>query len=188
MLVQAILSGHEPINTFYWDNLSALRNIYLLRDNSKFFMLLTNEEKYWNTLLNKLNIEHLNNDNNFNTEDKRQINRKLLKIELQKAFKKYTFPEIKEKLLKTGIIFTKINKIEETIHDKQAIMNDMFMPIKGEIIKNLKVVAPPINIKNVRRKKANKAPKLGEHNVEILKELGYSPKEIKKFQVNKIIL
>ena len=188
MLVQAILSGHEPINTFYWDNLSALRNIYLLRDKSKFFMLLTNEEKYWNTLLNKLNIEHLNNDNNFNTEDKRQINRKLLKIELQKAFKKYTFPEIKEKLLKTGIIFTKINKIEETIHDKQAIMNDMFMPIKGEIIKNLKVVAPPINIKNVRRKKANKAPKLGEHNVEILKELGYSPKEIKKFQVNKIIL
>ena len=56
MLVQAILSGHEPINTFYWDNLSALRNIYLLRDNSKFFMLLTNEEKFRVISLKKVYI------------------------------------------------------------------------------------------------------------------------------------
>jgi len=188
MLIQATLAGHEPINTFYWDNLSALRNIYVLKDNSKFFMLLTNEEKYWKPLLKKLNIEHLNNNKNYNTEDKRQINRKLLKVELQKAFKKYTFLEIKEKLVKTGIIFTKINKIEETIKDPQTSINNMFMPIKGEIIKNLKVVAPPINIKNIPRKKANKAPKLGEHNIEILKELGYSTNEIKKFQNKKIVL
>ncbi len=188
MLIQATLAGHEPINTFYWDNLSALRNIYILKDNSKLFMLLTNEDKHWNILLVKLNIKHLNNNKHFDSVNKRQINRKLLKVELQRAFKKYTFEEINEKLIQTGIIFTKINNIKEAIKDPQVSMNGMFMPIKGEIIKNLKVVSPPINIKNIPRKKASKAPKLGEHNIEILKELGYSTTEIKTFQNKKIIL
>ena len=37
MLMQAILSGHKPIDTFYWETLSAMRNIYTLKDKSLFF-------------------------------------------------------------------------------------------------------------------------------------------------------
>tara|TARA_B100000686_G_scaffold10950_1_gene10971 strand:+ start:1256 stop:2485 length:1230 start_codon:yes stop_codon:yes gene_type:complete len=188
MLVQAMLAGHKPIKTFYWDKLSALRNIYILKDQSIFFMLITNEEKHWNPLLKELNIEYLINNKKFDSEDKRQKNRKSLKAELQKAFKKFTYNEIKEKLVKTGIIFTKIMSTEETIKDPQTNLNKMFMPIKGEKIKNLKIVAPPLNIKNVPRRNANKAPKLGEHNVQILKELGYSANKIKELKIKNIIL
>ena len=77
---------------------------------------------------------------------------------------------------------------EETINDPQTISNNMFIPIKGELMKKLKVVAPPLNIENAPRKTASKAPKLGEHNIEILKELGYSQNEIKQLQSKKIIL
>ena len=188
MLVQALLAGHKPIETFYWNNLSALRNIYTLKDNTKFFMLLTNEDKHWQPLLNEFGLKHLKKDKNFNTEDKRQKNKKLLKHELQNAFGKYNYTELKEKLIKTGIVFTKIMSTKETINDPQTISNNMFMPIKGELMKKLKVVAPPLNIENAPRKTASKAPKLGEHNVEILKELGYSQNEIKQLQSKKIIL
>ena len=41
MLIQAVLSGHKPIDTFHWDTLSAMRNIYTLKDKSLFFILLT---------------------------------------------------------------------------------------------------------------------------------------------------
>ena len=188
MLIQAMLAGHKPIETFYWNDLSALRNIYTLKDNTKLFILVTNEDKHWPTLLTELELQNLLIDKKFNTEDLRQKNKKLLKKELQTAFSKYKYKDIKEKLVKTGIVFTKIMSTEETITDPQTISNNMFMPIKGELMKNLKVISPPINIANVPRKKATKAPKLGEHNIQILKELGYSHNEIKELQSKNIIL
>jgi crotonobetainyl-CoA:carnitine CoA-transferase CaiB-like acyl-CoA transferase len=188
MLIQAILCGHKPIDTFHWDTLSAMRNIYRLKDNSLFFMLLTNEEKHWEPFQKSFNLDFLNNNSKFNTKDNRQLNKKELKLILQEKFKTFTYEEIREKLIKIGIVFTKIVKTENTINDSQTNLNNMFMDIEGELIKDLKVVSPPLNIENAPRKKAAKAPKLGEHNIEILKELGYTMEEIKILQNNKIIL
>ena len=188
MLIQAVLSGHKPIDTFHWDTLSAMRNIYTLKDKSLFFMLLTNEEKHWQPFLRSLNIEFLNESSKFDTKDNRQINKKELKEILQKEFIKYSYDDVREKLIDTGIVFTKIIKTENTISDPQTNLNNMFMDITGESIKDLKIISPPLNIENAPRKKAAKAPKLGEHNIEILKELGYTNEEIKVLQNKRIIL
>ncbi len=188
MLIQAVLSGHKPIDTFHWDTLSAMRNIYKLKDKSLFFILLTNEEKHWQVFLQNLNLEHLNENSKFNTKDKRQKNKIDLKDILQKEFLKYSYDDLRRKLIDTGIVFTKIIKTEHTISDPQTNLNNMFMDITGESIKNLKIISPPLNIENAPRKKSTKAPKLGEHNVEILKELGYTNEEIKVLQNKRIIL
>ena len=188
MLIQAVLSGHKPIDTFHWDTLSAMRNIYTLKDKSLFFILLTNEEKHWQVFLQNLNLEHLNENSKFNTKDKRQKNKIDLKEILQKEFLKYSYDDLRRKLIDTGIVFTKIIKTEHTISDPQTNLNNMFMDITGESIKNLKIISPPLNIENAPRKKSTKAPKLGEHNVEILKELGYTNEEIKVLQNKRIIL
>ena len=188
MLIQAILSGHKPIDTFYWETLSAMRNIYTLKDQSLFFMLLTNEEKHWDPFIQNFNLGFLHNNTKFNTKDNRQLNKKELKIILQEEFIKYTYEEVREKLISLGIVFTKIMKTENTIIDPQTNLNNMFMNIEGEDIENLKLVSPPLNIENAPRKNATKAPKLGEHNIEILKELGYTIEEIKVLQNNKTIL
>ena len=188
MLIQAILSGHKPIDTFYWETLSAMRNIYTLKDKSLFFMLLTNEEKHWEPFIQSFNLAFLNNNRKFNTKDNRQLNKKELKIILQEEFIKYTYEEVREKLISIGIVFTKIMKTENTIIDPQTNLNNMFMNIEGEDIEKLKLVSPPLNIENAPRKNATKAPKLGEHNIEILKELGYTIEEINILQNNKTIL
>ena len=188
MLIQAILSGHKPIDTFYWETLSAMRNIYTLKDKSLFFMLLTNEEKHWDPFIQSFNLGFLHNNTKFNTKDNRQLNKKELKIILQEEFIKYTYEEVREKLISIGIVFTKIMKTENTIIDPQTNLNNMFMNIEGEDLEKLKLVSPPLNIENAPRKNATKAPKLGEHNIEILKELGYTMEEIKILQNNKTIL
>jgi len=188
MLIQAILSGHKPIDTFYWETLSAMRNIYTLKDKSLFFMLLTNEEKHWDPFIQSFNLGFLHNNTKFNTKDNRQLNKKELKIILQEEFIKYTYEEVREKLISIGIVFTKIMKTENTIIDPQTNLNNMFMNIEGEDIEKLKLVSPPLNIENAPRKNATKAPKLGEHNIEILKELGYTIEEINILQNNKTIL
>ena len=188
MLVQALLAGHKPIDTFHWDTLSAMRNIYYLKDESLFFMLLTNEEKHWELLLKSFSLDYLLKDPRFNTKDSRELNKKQLKPILQEKFITLSYEEVREKLISTGIVFTKIVKTEDTIKDPQTNLNNMFMDIKGELIEDLQVVSPPLNIENAPRINATKAPKLGEHNVEILKELGYTDKEIKDMQNNKVIL
>ena len=188
MLIQAILSGHKPIDTFYWETLSAMRNIYTLKDKSLFFMLLTNEEKHWDPFIQSFNLGFLHNNTKFNTKDNRQLNKKELKIILQEEFIKYTYEEVRKKLISIGIVFTKIMKTENTIIDPQTNLNNMFMNIEGEDVEKLKLVSPPLNIENAPRKNATKAPKLGEHNIEILKELGYTMEEIKILQNNKTIL
>ena len=188
MLIQAILSGHEPIDTFHWDTLSAMRNIYTLKDQTLFFMLLTNEEKHWDPFIQSFKLEFLKNNIKFNTKDNRQLNKKELKKIIQNSFSQYSYEEVREKLISVGIVFTKIMKTENTISDPQTSLNNMFMNIKGEQITDLKVVSPPLNIENAPRKNATKAPKLGEHNIEILKELGYTMEEIKILQNNKTIL
>ena len=188
MLVQALLAGHKPIDTFHWDTLSAMRNIYYLKDESLFFMLLTNEEKHWELLLKSFSLDYLLKDPRFNTKDSRELNKKQLKPILQEKFITLSYEEVREKLISTGIVFTKIVKTEDTIKDPQTNLNNMFMDIKGELIEDLQVVSPPLNIENSPRINATKAPKLGEHNVEILKELGYTDKEIKGMQNNKVIL
>ena len=188
MLVQALLAGHKPIDTFHWNNISAMRNIYYLKDKSLFFMFLTNEEKHWDPFIKSFNLEYLHKDKKFNTKDNRQLNKKLLKSILQKKFIELTYEEVREKFVEIGIVFTKIMKTADTINDPQTNLNNMFMNIQGELIKDLKVVSPPLNIENAPRKKATKAPQLGEHNKEILKELGYTEEEIKDLQNNKVIL
>ncbi len=188
MLVQALLAGHKPIDTFHWDTLSAMRNIYYLKDESLFFMLLTNEEKHWELFLKSFSLDYLLKDPKFNTKDSRELNKKQLKPILQEKFITLSYEEVREKLISTGIVFTKIVKTEDTIKDPQTNLNNMFMDIKGELIEDLQVVSPPLNIENSPRINATKAPKLGEHNVEILKELGYTDKEIKGMQNNKVIL
>jgi len=188
MLIQAILSGHKPIDTFHWETLSAMRNIYKLKDKSLFFMLLTNEEKHWEPFIQAFKLGFLKDSTKFNTKDNRQQNKKELKIILQEQFIKYSYEDVREKLIKIGIVFTKIMKTENTINDPQTNLNNMFMDITGEEIKDLKIVSPPLNIENAPRKKSTKAPKLGEHNIEILKELGYTVEEIKILQNKRIIL
>ena len=151
-------------------------------------MLLTNEEKHWELLLKSFSLDYLLKDPKFNTKDSRELNKKQLKPILQEKFITLSYEEVREKLISTGIVFTKIVKTEDTIKDPQTNLNNMFMDIKGELIEDLQVVSPPLNIENSPRINATKAPKLGEHNVEILKELGYTDKEIKGMQNNKVIL
>jgi crotonobetainyl-CoA:carnitine CoA-transferase CaiB-like acyl-CoA transferase len=69
-------------------------------------------------------------------------------------------------------------KLTEVINDPQLRENDIVVPLEGAG-DNLKLtISSPMQVHDVTKVPAKRAPEIGEHNDEVLKELGFSGEEI----------
>ena len=67
---------------------------------------------------------------------------------------------------------------EEVVDDPQLRANDIVVPLEGAGGKLTSTISSPIQVHGVTKVPAKRAPELGEHNEEILEELGFSTSEI----------
>jgi formyl-CoA transferase len=70
----------------------------------------------------------------------------------------------------------------DVIKDPQLSENGMVVPLAGAGGNLKSTVSSPIQVHGVTKVPAKRAPELGEHNEEILKELGFDAKEIDGFR------
>src|SRR5215510_10182791 len=66
---------------------------------------------------------------------------------------------------------------QEVINDPQLRMNDIVVPLEGAGGKLTSTISSPIQVHGVAKAAANRAPEIGEHNDEVLHELGFSAAE-----------
>ena len=67
----------------------------------------------------------------------------------------------------------------QVVKDPQLRANDIVVPIDGAG-GNLKfTISSPLQVHDVAKVPATRAPELGEHSDEILEQLGFNPNEIK---------
>ena len=67
---------------------------------------------------------------------------------------------------------------QEVINDPQLRANDIVVPLEGAGGKLTSTISSPIEMHGVNKVPARRAPALGEHNEEVLKQLGFSASEI----------
>jgi crotonobetainyl-CoA:carnitine CoA-transferase CaiB-like acyl-CoA transferase len=67
---------------------------------------------------------------------------------------------------------------QEVIDDPQLRANDIVVPLEGAGGKLTSTISSPIQVHDVAKQPARRAPDLGEHNEEVLKQLGFSANEI----------
>jgi formyl-CoA transferase len=67
---------------------------------------------------------------------------------------------------------------QEVINDPQLRVNEIVVPLEGAGDNLTSTISSPIQVHGVAKIAARRAPELGEHNDEILKDLGFDSKTI----------
>jgi formyl-CoA transferase len=70
------------------------------------------------------------------------------------------------------------------VKDPQLRANDIVVPIEGAGDRVKFTVSSPLTVHNVSKVAARRAPEIGEHNDELLQELGFNSEEIGEFRAS----
>ena len=75
----------------------------------------------------------------------------------------------------------------DVINDPQLQANNIVVPLEGAGGNIKLTVSSPIQVHGVAKVPARRAPDLGEHNDEVLQELGFDTKEIERLRASGVI-
>jgi formyl-CoA transferase len=76
------------------------------------------------------------------------------------------------------VTFGVVRGPQEVINDPQLRANDIVVPLEGAGGKLTSTISSPIQVHGVAKVAARRAPALGEHNEEVLQQLGFSTSDI----------
>lgn len=135
-------------------------------------------DRFWKNFCQALNLDDLGSDPCYSTNDRRLEHRDELVSKISKVCKRYDSAELESKLVAAGIPCGRLLTIAEVSEDPQVqfrqIIEESYYPGVGKV----KVVRTPIIVSGELPKTKMQAPQLGEHTSQVLRELGYSAKEI----------
>jgi formyl-CoA transferase len=81
------------------------------------------------------------------------------------------------------VTFGAVRGPQEVINDPQLRVNEIVVPLEGAGGKLTSTISSPIQVHGVTKVSARRAPELGEHNDEILKDLGFDANTIDSLRV-----
>ncbi len=76
------------------------------------------------------------------------------------------------------VTFGAVRDPKEVINDPQLHANNIIVPLEGAGGKLTSTISSPIQVHGVAKVSAKRAPTIGEHNEEILRQLGFSATDI----------
>ncbi len=94
---------------------------------------------------------------------------------------------IVEKLESAGIPAAPIYKPEDSLSDEHLIARGMIIELEHPAIGVFKMLGNPMNLSSTPVTYRRPAPMLGEHNYEILEEIGFKPAEIDRFKSKGVV-
>lgn len=144
-------------------------------------------EKFWQLLCKVMDLEELEKDPRFESNDKRRENKSELIPILQERLMTKPGNEWLKLLAEAGVPSGPINTVDRVMEDEQVVARNMVPTISHPKCGDLKVLGNPIKITDVEEF-FESSPLLGEHTEEILKGLlGYDEEHIQKLHDEKVI-
>lgn len=159
---------------------NALLNPYQTSDG-RWLLLVAAQEKDWGGFTKAIGREDLQQDPRFSDGKARIAHSAELVDVLDPIFESNTLAFWKKTLDDSRVIFGVVQIADEIINDPQMIANGIFAPIDDPAVPAKFTVNSPVQVAGVPKVKPRAAPSLGQHSVEILRDLGYSDGEVSAF-------
>jgi crotonobetainyl-CoA:carnitine CoA-transferase CaiB-like acyl-CoA transferase len=158
---------------------NALANTYATSDGRYLILVFVGEDKDWPGLVKALGRPDLLTDPRFVDSAHRHANAIELAQTLNQEFAKRPLNYWREVLDREHTTFGVVQTISEIAKDPQLIANDIIRPIEGANEDSGEfTVDSPIKIESEDKVRPRPAPRLGQHSIEILQEMGYKAAEI----------
>ena len=155
---------------------NATMNVYRTSDNNWFLLIVVPDR--WPALATGIGRPDLLSDVRFSDAAKQAANSAQLTAILDEVFGSQPMAHWREVLDHARITYGVVREPSEVISDPQLGENDVIVPLEGAG-GNLKfTISSPMQVHDVTKVAAKRAPEIGEHNEEVLKELGFDANQI----------
>lgn len=145
-----------------------------VRAKDGWFVLGANSNRLWQNLCQLLERPDLAADARFATIPGRLQHRLALIEEIEKSFAARNAGDWVELLLRAGIPAGPILNYAEALNSEQALAREAVMEIDHPVEGRVKSIGFPVRLSDTVQRVRRPPPLLGEHNEEILDELGIS--------------
>jgi len=176
--IQAALAGAEiPPRPHRDDWFNALSNHYVCKDGRWFILALVNEMRQADRFFAAIGRTDLLADPRFETQDARRANARALTGILDGVFLEKTWEEWRQILEANGLTFGVVRKMEDIAGDRTFADAGAVVPA-GPGTPAAQTVGTPVFMRGEAKAPPRPSPALGQHNDEIMAEIGYTPDEI----------
>ena len=187
MDIQGALAGN-PMPKF--DRTKAgnpIWNSYRAKDDTWFWLAMLQSDPSWPDVCRAIDRPELEADPRFNSLDARMENNEELIRMLDEIMATRTGDEWEIAFRRENVIYGRVASPEEVVNDPQAIENDFFAEVNHPL-KKIRLVTTPVNFTQDPAVYGEPAPEIGQHNEELILELGYSWEDIAKLKEEGVIL
>jgi crotonobetainyl-CoA:carnitine CoA-transferase CaiB-like acyl-CoA transferase len=164
---------------------NAIFNVYPTSDDRWFLIIV--QDKDWPALAKGVGRAELLLDARFTDDAKRAANSAALAEILDKVFTSQPLAHWREVLDRVHITYGIVRTPGEVINDPQLLANDIVVPLEGAGEHLKFTVSSPLKVHDVPKVAARRAPELGEHNDELLKQFGFTDDDIDGLRASGVI-
>ncbi|WP_163340547.1 CaiB/BaiF CoA-transferase family protein [Desulfopila sp. IMCC35008] len=180
-MMQAALVGAPPMQKFHrteWPN-PVNGGVYKTKDD-RYIQIVELNPKNFANLCDAFGASEAKDDPRFTTPQARDQNAAELFAAMDKIIGAHDLATVKARLKEFGVNFSPVQSTTECTTDEHMIANGCFPEVEGT--DGIRTIDSPIYVEGegLEKVKPQNPPKVGEHTMSVLNELGYSEGDIKK--------